>query len=291
MGVKTGFKMRSLGAAAAVLMLAGCAANGGMNGQASALPPPPAEIKPFDGAAHQAALRDPALLKAEELDSKHDDQAAAAAYRAAAEAGNPIARYMLALMYVDGDGVTHDAAEAARQFHEAAMAGYAPAQARLGDNYEKGNGVAKDQAMANRWYVFAAAQGEDISCGRLGMSMLQGENMPRDVDGAMKLVRHCADPKADGATYYPSGEEGGPGSQTLLAMLYLEGAFGVPVDVDQGVKWLDRAAHQHLGVAEKHLAILYEQGKGVPKDAAKAQYWRDQAAQDADKGPGYWMAL
>lgn len=283
--------MKWCGVAAALLMLAGCAANGGISGQANALPPPPAEIKPFDGAAHWAALSDPALLKAMTLDGKHDDAAAAAAYRAAAEAGNPIARYLLALMYVEGDGVARDPAETARQLHLAAMAGYAPAQAHLGDLYEKGRGVAKDQTMANRWYAFSAAQGEDISCGRLGMSMLQGVNMQRDVDGALKLLRHCADPQGDGTTYYPSGQDGGPGSQTLLGAIYLEGDYGVPADIDQGVKWLDRAAHQHLSVAEKHLAILYEQGKGVPQDAGKAQYWRDQATKDADRGPGDWTQL
>lgn len=276
---------------AVLLLLGGCAANGGMGSQASALPPPPAEIKPFDGAAHQAALSDPALLTAEQLDSKHDDQAAAAAYRAAAEAGNPIARYLLGEMYSAGDGVSRDPAEAARQFQVAAMAGYAPAQTHLGDAYEKGVGVPKDQAMANRWYSFSAAQGEDIASGRLAMSMLKGEGMPRDVDGALKVLQHCADPQGSGAAYHPSGSRGGAGCQAFLGAIYVEGQFGVPADTDQGVKWLTRSADQHMPVAEKHLADFYEQGKVVPADSSRAKYWYEQAAADADNGPGYQTEL
>jgi len=272
-------------------MLAGCASNGGMNGQANALPPPPAAIKPFDGEAHQAARSDPALLKAEELDSKHDDQAAAAAYRAAAEAGNPIARYLLGEMYSAGDGVSRDPAEAARQFHMAAMAGYAPAQTHLGDAYEKGLGVARDQVLANRWYSFSAAQGEDIASTRLAQSMLKGDGMPQDVDGALKLLQHCADPQGSGAAYHPSGSRGGAGCQALLGIIYMGGQFGVPADPDQGIKLFQRSAEQHMPVAEKHLADFYEQGKFVPADPSRAKYWRDQAAADSDNGPGYQTAL
>lgn len=287
---RSGFGLWQAMAAATLLLLTGCAAGAGGGGQA-VLPPPPAEITPFGGAAHQAAKADPALIKAEALDSKGDTAAAAEAYRIAGEAGNPIAHYLLGSMFTTGDGVPRDSSKAVQQLHAAAMAGYAPAQAHLGDAYEKGFGVAKDQAIANRWYAFAAAQGEDTACGRLAMSKLQGDGMPRDVDGALKMLRLCADPQGSGQSYYPSGSQGGPGCQALLGGIYIEGIGGVPVDLDQGVKWLTRASYQHMPVAEKHLADLYERGKGVPVDKKRAQYWREEAEADADKGPGYWMQL
>ncbi len=197
------------------------------------------------------------------LDGKNDFAGAAAAYRQAADGGNPVARYLLAEMYESGDGVPHDQAEAARQFQIAALAGYAPAQTHLGDHYEKGNGVARDQDLANRWYRFAADAGEDTATGRLAMAMIDGDGMPRDVETGLRLLRNCAEPGGGAGDYHPSGEAGGPGCQGALGALYLEG-HGVKVDLKQGASWLSRSAEQHMPIAEKYLAKLYDEGRLKP---------------------------
>ncbi|HVJ42410.1 MAG TPA: tetratricopeptide repeat protein [Dongiaceae bacterium] len=290
-GNGNGFGPRRLLVGLALLLLAGCATGSPSgSGAVGSLPPPPDTIAPFNGVNHSAALRDPKLQAALDIDRRGDSAAAAKAYAVAADSGNPIARYQLGEMYLTGDGVPRDTAEAIRQFHAGALAGYAPDQVRLGDAYEKGIGVPHDQALANRWYGFAAAQGEDSASGRLAMSMMKGAGMPRDVDGALKILQHCAEPTGT-EVYHPSGDDGGPGCQALLGGIYMEGDGGVPVDQQQGIRWMSRAADQHMPVAEKKMADFYEQGRGVPRDSEKAAYWRHRAEQDADNGPGYRTAL
>jgi TPR repeat protein len=114
--------------------------------------------------------------------------------------------------------------------------------------------------------------------------------MAKDVQGALQLLTACAAPKPD-LLYHPSGGAGGPGCQALLGGIYLEGDGGVPVDLKAGADWLQRAAEQHMPKAESHLADLYESGKGVKQDSAKAAYWRQRASADADIEPGHWTPL
>src|SRR5260221_9486572 len=219
----TGLAARGLAGAiavAAVLLLSGCAGTGA---RVAALPSPPETIAPITGAAHLTAMADPKLQAAMSLDGKNDFAGAAAAYRQAADGGNPVARYLLAEMYESGDGVPHDQAEAARQFPIAALAGYAPAQTHLGDHYEKGNGVARDQDLANRWYRFAADAGEDTATGRLAMPLIDGDGMPRDVETGLRLLRNFAEPGGGAGGYHPRGEAGGPGCPGALGAPYLEG--------------------------------------------------------------------
>lgn len=269
-----------------LLLLSGCAAGGGL-----ALPPPPPTIPAMTASAHEAALTETKMATALKLDSSGKYAEAAQAYRVAATAGNPLAMEMLGEMYDSGDGLRHDAAAAAQQFQLAALAGYAPAATRLGDKYSNGNGVPRNQDLAFAWYRLAAAQGEDTATSRLAQAMLKGDGVPRDVEGAIKLLQQCAAPDKASPAYHPSGESGGPGCQAMLGAVYLEGDGGVPVDLKQGADWMHRAALQGMPVAERHLAELYEQGKGVKQDSGEATYWRGRAEAHADREPGYWTPL
>jgi TPR repeat protein len=273
----------------AALLLAGCAT--GMGGNGVQLPPPPATIAPFNGAAHLAALQDPVLQKAMMAAHQQDYAAALAGYRAAAAGGNPIGQFLLSQALEDGSWVTRDTAGAARQLQAAALAGYAPAQSYLGKKYSDGDGVPRDADMALRWTRFAAEQCEDSAATQLALAMTAGDGTARDVAGAITLLRRCAQPGAGAGGYQPSGAKGGPACQAMLAAIYLDGNFGVAADLPQAVSWMMQSAEQHMPVAEENLAELYEQGKGVPQDSAKAAYWRQRADADRDKLPGYWTQL
>jgi hypothetical protein len=281
----------------ALLLLAACAQGTGVgtgtatdNGATAVLPAPPDKITAFDGEAHWAALHEPKFLAAHDLDTQRNDQAAAAAYKVASDAGNPIAQYVLGTRYMIGEGVPRDPVAAVRQFHLGAVAGYAPAQTYLGDAYEKGLGVARDQAMANRWYAFAAAQGEDTASTRLAYAKISGDGMPRDVAGALQILHRCMQSKPGVDVYNPNGGWTGPGCEALLGAMYFEGQ-GVPVDQATGILHLTRAANAHVLPAEKALAKAYDAGIGVAKDSDKAAHWRQAAEDDADIGPGFWMQL
>ncbi|MCX5789342.1 MAG: protein kinase family protein [Elusimicrobia bacterium] len=84
---------------------------------------------------------------------------AAALFRAAAERGNQVAQYNLALLYQAGEGVARDDAEAVVWFRKAAEQGDAKAQNELGVVLVSGRGTPRDPVEASRWFEKAAAQG------------------------------------------------------------------------------------------------------------------------------------
>jgi TPR repeat protein len=67
------------------------------------------------------------------------------------------------------------------------------------------------------------------------------------------------------AWYQDAAEQGNASAQYHLAMLYLNGS-GVPKDEKQAVYWLNLAAVQELSSAEFELGRQYLYGAGVPKD-------------------------
>jgi TPR repeat protein len=268
------------------LLLAGCTAGGG-TGQA-VLPEAPAELAPITGAAHRAALADQHVQAGQIAVGRHDMATAASEYGQAAKAGNPVGSYFLAAMYEAGAAAPPDAAAVVRLLYAAALSGYAPAQTSLGDHYDKGRGVQRDPVRALAWYRLAAQAGEDIGTARLALALLEGTELPRDVNSALRVLQHCADPVVDNRLYQPNGYDGGPGCQYMLATLYDKGLFGVTVDRVAAMKWYNKSAGQHMPLAEKYLADYYEHGPHGSNDYDFGPYWQERASQDAENGPGHW---
>lgn len=80
--------------------------------------------------------------------------------RVAAEAGEPVAQWLLGTCRYRGIGIRCDDFEAAKWFRRAAKQGHADAQWKLGYwCYAQGRGVPRDLAEATRWYERAAALG------------------------------------------------------------------------------------------------------------------------------------
>lgn len=52
----------------------------------------------------------------------------------------------------------------------------------------------------------------------------------------------------------------------------------------QAAKWYHKAANQHHAPAQYHLAVMYETGKGVSQDKAKADEWYQHAARFGYQG-------
>ena len=75
------------------------------------------------------------------------------------ELDDPVGQYVLALMYLNGEGVAVDDAKALRLFQASAEQGHAAAQYNLGNLYLAGQGVVRDEAEAVRWLEMAAEQG------------------------------------------------------------------------------------------------------------------------------------
>src|SRR5271157_5009993 len=77
-------------------------------------------------------------------------------FKAGAEQGQANAQYNLAVLYLQGLGVTKDTDEAFRLFRLAADQGHAQAEFRVGEMREKGWGAAPSFADAQRWYEMSA---------------------------------------------------------------------------------------------------------------------------------------
>ncbi|MBA4143875.1 MAG: sel1 repeat family protein [Nitrosospira sp.] len=54
---------------------------------------------------------------------------------------------------------------------------------------------------------------------------------------------------------------------------------GVPKDVAKAVHWYQKAAEQGHARAQIILAVMYTKGERVPKDAVKAMEWYQKAAE------------
>jgi hypothetical protein len=72
-------------------------------------------------------------------------------------------------------------------------------------------------------------------------------------------------------------EQGNADAQLLLGVMYQDGD-GVPKDAAQAAQWIRKAAEQDNATAEFALGVMYLQAMGVPKDEAAAVRWLEKAA-------------
>lgn len=78
-------------------------------------------------------------------------------------------------------------------------------------------------------------------------------------------------------------EQGDADAQHSLGFMYLEGR-GVPRDDARAVAWYEKAAEQGNAKAQYNLGVMYGNGRGVPQDYARAHMWWNLAAALGDEG-------
>ena len=66
-------------------------------------------------------------------------------------------------------------------------------------------------------------------------------------------------------------------AQFNLAVM-CENGLGVPKDERKAVEWYQKAANQEYADAQINLGTMYDRGHGIPKDDAKAFGWYQKAA-------------
>lgn len=99
----------------------------------------------------------PGLTAADQAYSAEKYEEAAALYRRDAELGIMAAQVNLAIMYMDGQGVSQDYRQAATWFLRAAEQGNAEAQQNLGILYQEGKGVPSNHVEAAKWFHIAGS--------------------------------------------------------------------------------------------------------------------------------------
>jgi localization factor PodJL len=178
---------------------------------------------------------------------------------ALANAGNAKAELIVALKYLDGDGVPANDKEAVKWLSRAADAGEPVAQYRMGTLYERGRGVPADAAKATRWYQAAANQGNRKAMHNLAVACAEGSGVKKDFTEASRWFSRAAN-------------LGLSDSQFNLAVLYERG-LGVPQSPLNAYKWYAVAAAQGDAESKTRLQAIATQLSA--DDRAAAQHAAD----------------
>ena len=105
-------------------------------------------------------------------------------YKKAAELGDVLGAYNLAVAYRDGIGTEVNGVEAIRWFDKAAAAGDETAAFNLGVLLDDGSLVAEDNARAAAYYRLAAERGSVDAMINLGLMLESGEGVAQDLTTA-----------------------------------------------------------------------------------------------------------
>ncbi|WES29929.1 tetratricopeptide repeat protein [Varunaivibrio sulfuroxidans] len=76
----------------------------------------------------------------------------------------------------------------------------------------------------------------------------------------------------------PLADGGNPLAQFELGLIYKSGLYGVPKDPERGFAYLLKAAKQGQWNSQYIVAVMYEQGRGVPENRLAALKWASIAA-------------
>lgn len=192
-----------------------------------------------------------------------DVDAAVAAVRVNATAGDVIAQFSLgAMLYYGAD----DMPQAIQWLRKAAAQQYAPAEFQMGQLYDFGFGVTPSDEQALAWYRLAAEHGSGPGQRAVGECYQKGRGIPANPSEAARWYRRAAD--ADDVR-----------AQYLLGEMYFTGT-GVPQDYPSAYLWYSLAASQ---------APLVDNRKGLLelRNIAAARMTPDQVA-DAARRVTMW---
>ncbi|SFE41292.1 tetratricopeptide repeat protein [Roseivivax sediminis] len=169
-----------------------------------------------------------------------------------------------------------------------------------GERQANGDGVVQSHAAAVSAYEEAARAGHAAAQNRLGRLNFEGLGTPRDRDAALDWFAKAADGGApehlfdyaraleatgdDGALpraaalYRDAAEAGHIEAAVSLGVLYQDGR-GVPRDPQEALRLYTIGAAQDHPRAMNNLGLLHARGDGVPQDYARAAQLFDAAAE------------
>jgi TPR repeat protein len=182
----------------------------------------------------------------------------------------------LANQYFQGIGVAQNREYAAHLSYQACQAGVGPACGLLAMMYKDGQGAPVDVGRAAYYYFQGCSMGDMPSCA--WSKELHGQACERgDMPSCMTLAGQYREgagiavdfPKA--AELYAKACLGELGVACgALGVLLTEGAPGFPVNLRDAPAYLAKACTLFDAYACGYLGSLYDDGRGVPKDPARA---------------------
>ncbi|MFZ6727480.1 tetratricopeptide repeat protein [Undibacterium sp. MH2W] len=207
---------------------------------------------------------------AESKYAENDYDAAAEAFRAAAEQGDANAQTSLGLMYLKGEGVEENEKTALELFEKAAAQGDVRGEVNLARMYAKGKaGLVPDYKMAVSWFDKAAEQGYADAQYSLGVLYVTGNGVPLNYKKAQTLFSQAADQNNTSAQYQ-------------LGLMNFKGK-GMPVNMVEAYKWLSLAGeYDDAPVYRDYLSRNMNQEQ-IDKAVALADDWKQEFAQNQEK--------
>lgn len=137
-------------------------------------------------------------------------------------------------------------------------------QYNLAYSYYYGHGVAPDKQKALYW-MDRAAKGKDAAVQyKIGRLFETGEIYPQD---HKKAFEH----------YLLSAKSGDPYGTVNLSVMYLQGK-GVKQNINEGIKWAEKAAKNGFVNSQINLALLYNNKNSSIYDEKRAIHWFTEAA-------------
>jgi uncharacterized protein len=180
-------------------------------------------------------------------------------FRLAGEGGVIQAYYLLANIYGTEHYGKKDLTEEAKCYRALAERGVVDAMVMLGNFYDEGHGVPEDEDQAMAWWRRASEKG-DVRA-RKKLAEAEAENGGEDAARAAKDLEDLAR-KGDGQAAFG------------LAEMNLKGQ-GVPKSQAEAKRWFEVAAEHDYGRIA--VADRYAAGNGLPHDDARAFYWYEKA--------------
>lgn len=192
-----------------------------------------------------------------------------------AQNGNKEAQYELGCLYSYGDETQHaslDPKEALKWFHKSAKQGYAPAFNAIGIAYDNGEGVRRNLKKAFKWIKKAADAEYVVALRNIAVGYREGDIVKKDLSKCEIYYSKAFLAAKEQAVRDDKC------AQYVLGVCYEFGNGGAEQNVEEAVKWYQKAAeHGHL-VAQTNLGACYEQGDGVEKNLPEAVKWYRKAA-------------
>jgi len=191
--------------------------------------------------------------------------------RQKADAGDSGAQYELGLEAEQ----RQDYRDAFKWFQLAAKQGLNGAQVDLAYLYVTGFGTVKDLEQAVHWYSLAAAQGNPNGEYSLGICYLHGEGIEQNSALARKWISLAL--------------SHGDGSRSVNAM-GLTYETGPETDLNEALKWYQKAAEMGYREAQYNVCRLTAQGLVSPADYKRATDWCSTLAESGDPWGEYGLA-
>jgi len=226
----------------------------------------------------------------------------------AAEQGNDNARFMLGVMYLNGEVVEQDYRKAGGWFRKTYENPWSLTQSdgrvAMGILYHNGLGVPRDFVKAFYLFEEAANIGNPFDVYNFDRNPIKLLSVRPDLSESLAWFREAAEEGNAGAQFClaiahyrgltvekdqvqvvhwleKAATLGNPWAQYYLGYMYSEGE-GVEKSAVEAAKWFEKAALQEFKDAQTMLALSYHSGDGVPESEEKAKYWLRKAIENGD---------